>query len=198
MKLIVAQGNPGISYGRTRHNIGWLCLDAFANEQGSEFTSKPKFHASIAELKSEDERIILVKPTTFYNETGRSVRAIMDFYKLSLADILVIHDDLALEFGKIRIRHKGSDAGNNGIKSINSHIGQDYARIRIGILNETRSKLPDADFVLAGFSAEEKSTIAQYIIPQTTALIHRFIEKGLVDESLSQPPATVAPRESDE
>lgn len=197
MKVIVAQGNPGNQYSRTRHNVGWVCLDRFAVEHEVTFSAKPKFFAEIAELTHGGEKVLLVKPTTFYNESGKSARAIMDFYKLSPKDILVIHDELALGFGKIRVRHKGSDAGNNGIKSLNTHIGQDYARIRIGILNELRSKLPDADFVLSSFSAEENAIIQQYVMPQTIVLLHRFIENNFVDESFSWQPA-LTPRESGE
>ncbi|MEP6710637.1 MAG: aminoacyl-tRNA hydrolase, partial [Candidatus Saccharibacteria bacterium] len=134
MKLIFAQGNPGDQYNTTRHNVGFAILDALAKKFEASFTSKPKFFADIAELNIEGEKILLVKPATFYNETGKSARALVDFYKLAPAtDVLVVHDDLALPFGTLRTREKGSDAGNNGIKSLNAHLGPDYARLRIGI-----------------------------------------------------------------
>lgn len=175
MKLIFAQGNPGKDYSTTRHNVGFMTLDALASTQGVTLTSKPKFHADIAELTIAGEKVLLVKPTTFYNETGQSARSLVDFYKLDTAsDVLVIHDDLALPFGKIRIREKGSDAGNNGIKSLNAHLGPDYNRIRIGIENELRSRMGDMSFVLGQFSKDEAATLDKIIIPKTIELIELF------------------------
>lgn len=175
MKLIFAQGNPGKDYSTTRHNVGFMALDALASEKGATLASKPKFHADIAELTIAGEKILLVKPTTFYNETGQSARSLVDFYKLDTAsDVLVIHDDLALPLGKIRIREKGSDAGNNGIKSLNAHLGPNYNRIRIGIENDLRSRMGDMNFVLGHFSKDEAATLEEVIIPKTIELIERF------------------------
>jgi peptidyl-tRNA hydrolase, PTH1 family len=161
MKVVFALGNPGREYEYSRHNTGFLMIDALAKTWGVEFTKKPKFHADIAEKTIGGEKILLVKPSTFYNETGQSARLITDFYKLDpSADFLVIHDDLALPFGTIRTRIKGSDAGNNGIKSLNAHLGNDFARIRIGIYSELRDRINDADFVLASFTAHEKHALS--------------------------------------
>lgn len=160
MKIIFAQGNPGSQYAHSRHNVGFIMADLLAKQWGIEFTKKPKFHADIAETTIDGEKVLLVKPTTFYNETGQSARLLVDFYKLDPEnDFIVIHDDFALPFGTIRTRQKGSDAGNNGIKSLNAHLGNDYARIRIGIYHELRDKIPDADFVLASFSTYEKNAL---------------------------------------
>jgi len=158
MKIIFAQGNPGVEYAHTRHNVGFLLLDDFAKKHGAEFAKKSKFHAEIAEFNTRGEKIILVKPLTFYNETGQAARALIDFYKIQPAqDFLVIHDDLVLPFGTIRTRNSGRDAGNNGIKSLNAHLGDQYARIKIGIYNELRDRIPDADFVLAHLTANERT-----------------------------------------
>jgi PTH1 family peptidyl-tRNA hydrolase len=171
MKIILAQGNPGKQYDLTRHNIGFYMLDQYARDQRSEFIKKTKFHADIAELAVAGEKILLVKPTTFYNETGQAARLLIDFYKISPTDeLLVIHDDLALPFGTIRTREKGSDAGNNGIKSLNAHLGPDYRRLRLGIHNDLRSRIPQVDFVLAHFSVQEKNTL-----PKLYTLAERFI-----------------------
>lgn len=175
MKLIFAQGNPGTQYQTTRHNVGFLVLEQLAGQAGKEFVKKPKFHADIAELSIAGEKVLLVKPTTFYNETGQSARSLVDFYKLDPAqDVLVIHDDLALPLGTIRIREKGSDAGNNGIKSLNAHLGPNYNRIRIGIENELRSRTGDMNFVLGQFSKDEATTLDEIIIPKTIELIELF------------------------
>ena len=176
MKLIFAQGNPGTEYATTRHNVGFMTLDAFASTQDAVFKAKPKFFADIAELSLKGEKVLLIKPSTFYNETGKSARAIIDFYKLDPAtDVLVVHDDLALPFGTLRTREKGSDAGNNGIKSLNTHLGPDYTRLRIGIYNELRDKIPDVDFVLSRFSANEIKKLQEAIIPKAFELIEAFI-----------------------
>lgn len=174
MKIIIAQGNPGPDYKTTRHNIGFLIVDSFAEKHETSFKNKPKFHAEIAELTVDGEKVLLVKPVTFYNETGRSVRALVDFYKADTAnDLLVIHDDLALPFGTIRTRQQGSDAGNNGIKSINAAVGENYHRIRIGILNDLRDRMPDADFVLSHFTSEEQTTLPDIKL-KVNGLINNF------------------------
>ena len=154
MKIIFALGNPGADYTKTRHNVGWYYVDAFANARSVEFVAKSKFHAMVAELSVAGEKCLLVKPTTFYNDTGMSARAIADFYKLSPEDFLIIHDDLALPIGTLRTRIGGSSAGNNGIKSLNAHLGDMTARLRIGILD---AEIPrDAlDSVLGKFNSDE-------------------------------------------
>ena len=184
MKLIFAQGNPGAEYTRTRHNIGWQCLDALAGSTA--FAAKPKFFADIAEITEAGEKCLLVKPQTFYNETGRSLRALMDFYKLSLDDVLVIHDELMLEFGKIRVRHSGRDAGNNGLKSLHTHIGSEsFTRIRIGVATDRRQQMGDTAFVLGTFTPDEQGLLDHDIIPAVTTLVREFASSPLMDESFS-------------
>lgn len=183
MKAILAQGNPGRQYAATRHNVGFIILDALAN--GANFAPKPKFFAEVAEVQIAGEKTLLIKPQTFYNETGRSARAILDFYKLDSSDLLVIHDDLALPLGTLRIREKGSDAGNNGIKSLNAHLGPDYMRLRVGIYNELRDRVHDADFVLGGFSKDEMSQLEKTIIPKSVELIGEFCHGTLTASSHS-------------
>jgi PTH1 family peptidyl-tRNA hydrolase len=160
MKLIFAQGNPSRAYDGTRHNVGFFMIDRLAKEYGVEFIKKPKFHALVAETTIHGEKILLVKPTTYYNETGQAARLLVDFYKLDPAhDFLVIHDDLALPFGTIRTRASGRDAGNNGIKSLNAHLGMNHSRIRIGIYTALRDRMDDADFVLARFTHDEQDAL---------------------------------------
>lgn len=176
MKLIFAQGNPGSQYAYSRHNVGFIVLDHLAEKWGITFIEKTKFNSLIAETTLDGEKILLVKPLTYYNETGVAARKLTDFYKLDPArDILVIHDELSLPFGVIRTRPSGSDAGNNGIKSLNAHLGPDYHRIRIGVYNELREHQPDADFVLASFSADEKNALGA-ILAQIERLVDDFIK----------------------
>ena len=180
MKIILGQGNPGAPYRSSRHNVGFMALDELARAYQVDFVKKPKFQADIAELTLGGEKTLLVKPTTFYNETGRTARLLVDFYKASpLSDILVIHDDLSLPFGTLRIRQKGSDAGNNGIKSLNAHLGPDYCRIRVGIYNDLSDRIDSAQFVLAGFTKAEAETLEGETLPAVTKLIAEFCADSL-------------------
>ncbi len=175
MKIIFAQGNPGLEYAASRHNVGFIVLDALAEQLGAKWTNKPKFNAMTAEAVIADEKAVLVKPTTFYNETGVSARKLVDFYKLDQTkDFLVIHDDLALTFGTIRVRQQGSDAGNNGIKSLNAHLGEQYGRVRIGTQNELHERLDDSLFVLSKFNGDESARLQSEIIPKAIELIEQF------------------------
>jgi PTH1 family peptidyl-tRNA hydrolase len=174
MKLILAQGNPGPQYANTRHNIGWLVLDSYASKHGVSFRAASKFKADIAELLVGTEKAILMKPSTFYNLTGESAQAIASFYKIETSDILIVHDELALEFGTIRTRIGGSDAGNNGIKSVTAHLGPDTARVRIGIRNELAERIDSADFVLSRFTKTEAEALGAI-----TQEAHRCIDAFL-------------------
>ena len=191
MKVILTLGNPGEKYVHTRHNAGFLVIDQFAAEQNAHFSNKSKFFADIAELNnvklastadaksstaSPQEKVLLVKPTTYYNEVGIAARALMDFYKLTLDDVLIIHDDTALDFGKIRVRKGGRDAGSNGLKSLHTHIGADFWHIRIGTDNLLRRQIGDVDFVLSKFNADERKILRDWTIPEAIKLIGTFLD----------------------
>lgn len=175
MKLILAQGNPGTEFRGTRHNVGFRMLDAYADGRGADWAEKTKFQAYLAEFTADGEKILLVKPTTYYNETGQCARALVDFYKLDPAvDLLVLHDDLALPLGTIRTREQGSDAGNNGIKSLNAHLGPHYKRARIGIHTELADRMDVTAFVLGKFTADEQEILASSL-PTVSHSIDSFI-----------------------
>jgi peptidyl-tRNA hydrolase, PTH1 family len=179
MKIIFAQGNPESKYNDTRHNVGFYMVDAFALSIGATWTTKSKFMADIAEAVIGSEKVLLVKPTTFYNETGVSARKLIDFYSLDpTSDLIVIHDDLALPLGTIRTRGQGSDAGNNGIKSLNNHLGTAYHRIRVGIWTDDRHQSGDIDFVLGKFTHSE-SDILTAQIPDVIESINEFVRGTL-------------------
>jgi len=163
MKLIFALGNPGKEYEHTRHNVGFASIDSLAHEYSTNWQEKSKFKALITEIAIAGEKIILAKPTTFYNQVGESYRALLDFYKLDHEDILIVHDELALPIGTVRLREGGSDAGNNGIKSILQHGGGHEPRIRIGVSNEQRAVINDANFVLGRFTKEESEKLADIL-----------------------------------
>ena len=190
MKVILALGNPGDKYAQTRHNAGFLVVDQLAAEQGAQFSNKPKFFADIAELNSFTvnssasakppviilrEKILLVKPTTYYNEVGIAARALMDFYKLTLDDVLIIHDDTDLDFGKIRVRKGGRDAGSNGLKSLHAHIGADFWHIRIGTDNLLRRQVSTDRFVMMNFNSDELTILKNWAIPTAQTMIHDFL-----------------------
>lgn len=191
MKIILALGNPGEKYAYTRHNAGFLVIDQLAAGQSAQFSNKPKFFADIAELNSvklastadaksstasPQEKVLLAKPTTYYNEVGVAARALMDFYKLTLDDVLIIHDDTALDFGKIRVRKGGRDAGSNGLKSLHAHIGADFWHIRIGTDNLLRRQIGDVDFVLSKFNTDERKLLRDWTIPESIKLIGTFLD----------------------
>jgi PTH1 family peptidyl-tRNA hydrolase len=180
MKVIFAQGNPESKYNGTRHNVGFFLIDSFAKSHDVTWSDKSKFDALIGGTSIHDEKVLLVKPTTFYNDTGISARKLVDFYNLDPStDFLVIHDDLALPLGTIRTRKQGSDAGNNGIKSLNDHLGPDYHRIRIGTWNELRDKIDDVNFVLGKFSREEVELLESKVAPHIEKLIEQFASGSL-------------------
>lgn len=176
MKLIFAQGNPGVEYEKTRHNIGFLALDFYAAQHDINFQTKQKFNAEIAEYRKGDERAIFVKPLTYYNDTGVCARALTDFYKIKTTDVLVVHDELALPFGTLRTRNKGSSAGNKGVQSLNNHLGEDYHRLRIGTWNELADQASSYDFVLSKFTSEESEKLQKAIFPKTDEIIDNFID----------------------
>lgn len=176
-KLIVGLGNIGQQYSGTRHNIGFYMADTLAKKWGSSWHEKPKFKAAVAEVVVDGQKVILLKPHTFYNLSGEAVRAAKDFYKLQNTDILAIHDELALPFGTIRVRTDGSDAGNNGIKSLNQHLGSDYPRIRIGIAGEQATRADAADFVLSRLTNDESAHLPE-IFDHTLQLVMQFIDEA--------------------
>lgn len=161
MKLVVGLGNPGAKYNFTRHNLGFLALDFYAKVQGFEWEKHEKNGAIWAKYGDT----IFIKPQDFYNNSGIAVKTFQNFYKIALEDILVICDDFYLEFGVLRYRSKGSDGGNNGLKSIMQQLGtEEFARIRIGTGNdELRKKIGDTDFVLGKFTAEEKAKLPEIL-----------------------------------
>lgn len=154
MKLVVGLGNPGREYENTRHNVGFLFVDFLRNIWNFEDWKNSKFKGIISEGTMNEEKIILLKPMTFMNLSGESVIALVNFYKIPLENILILSDDIDMDFGKIRLRKKGSSGGQNGIKSIAEHLGTDeFSRLKIGIGRDSRYNV--ADWVLSKFSGEE-------------------------------------------
>lgn len=175
MKLIVGLGNPGKKYARTRHNAGFLLLDEIQKHFNfSQFKTESKFEAEISEGVLNGEKTLLVKPLTFMNLSGKSVRVVLDFYQLSPSDLTLAHDDLDLEIGKWKISEDSRAAGHNGVQSVFDHLGtQKIKRIRLGV--EKRGgrleRMEDGiDFVLKDFPTEEKRLIDTVFNEITTSL----------------------------
>lgn len=174
MKVLVGLGNPGKEYNNTRHNIGFACLDDFAkNNDFDRWQKNDRFKAEINDKFDGGQKLVLAKPQTFMNLSGESLQAIRHFYKCHVSDFIIIHDELDLSFGTIRVRQGGSDAGHNGLKSVNKELGQDYWHIRIGV-GPTPEHQDAADFVLGKFSAAEQKQIPK-IITETNRILQSFI-----------------------
>jgi len=159
--LLVGLGNPGKEYDLTRHNAGFVALDYFVekNEGMEGWVQKKDLKAVISMGREGESRIIAIKPTTFMNLSGEAVQAVTSFYKINPDNILAIHDELDIDFGHIRLRHGGSAAGHNGIKSVSQHIGEDYGRIRIGVGPKKPARIPSEKFVLQDFSTEQQEQL---------------------------------------
>ena len=160
--MIVGLGNPGPEYVRTRHNVGFMAVDALA---GADATWKNEHDALTARADIDGRKVIFVKPMTFMNLSGNAVGAIARFYKIPTENIIVIHDDMDLPVGKLREKVGGSSAGHNGIKSIDAAVGAEYRRIRIGIGHprDFDLKIDAADWVLGRFGDDELKTITSVI-----------------------------------
>lgn len=163
MKLIAGLGNVGSKYTFTRHNAGFMLIDSIALNAGLSLKENSRLKCFIAKFTANSEDYLLIKPTTFMNLSGEAVRAVADYYKIAVNDILVVFDDISLELGKIRFRPNGSDGGHNGIKSVIQHLGtKDVARLKIGI--GPQPSIPSEVFVLQNFSNDEldklKETLA--------------------------------------
>ncbi|MDD3284096.1 MAG: aminoacyl-tRNA hydrolase [Patescibacteria group bacterium] len=156
MKLIIGLGNPGKQYENTKHNCGFLVVEKFATELETIFTENKKLKSQIAKIGD----IIIAKPTTWMNESGDAVSLLKEYYKIDTKDIVIINDDLDIEMGKIKIGIFESSAGHNGIKSITGNLkSTEFARIRVGIKNETIKNIPSEDIVLQKFFDDEKQKV---------------------------------------
>lgn len=178
MKLIVGLGNPGKQYADTRHNIGFMVIDDLAKKLDIN-VDKIKFKSVIGEGFAGAEKVVLAKPQTFMNLSGQAVLDMIQWYKLSPQDILVIYDDLDLPGGRLRLRMKGSAGGHNGMKSIIYLVqSEDIPRLRVGIGRPQNEKIETADFVLGKFNNEEAKKMSEAVEKASEAVLS-VIEKGV-------------------
>jgi PTH1 family peptidyl-tRNA hydrolase len=158
LKLVVGLGNPGPEYARTRHNVGFLVAERLARALGADFTVR-KFAAELAEGRAGPEKVWIMKPQTYMNRSGEAVGAALRFWKLGLDDLVVVHDDLELEPFRVQLKVGGGDGGNNGVKSVNAHVGgRDYARVRFGV-GRPPAAVDPADYVLGRWTKADEAEV---------------------------------------
>jgi peptidyl-tRNA hydrolase, PTH1 family len=160
--LIVGLGNPGSEYEFTRHNIGFWAVDSLASFFGASWQNNSKLSSHIATTIFDGKKLILIKPTTYMNESGRAVAAVKNYYKVDINDVVVIHDELDLKIGEVRYKIGGGSAGHNGIRSIDQAIGNLYHRVRIGI-DKPLHKDMVSGFVLSNFTNNEKKSVTESV-----------------------------------
>jgi PTH1 family peptidyl-tRNA hydrolase len=162
--LVVGLGNPGKAYAATRHNLGFEAVDAVVSRAGGS-AYRDKFSGSFVEISLEGQRLGVLKPGTYMNESGRSVGAAATFYKVEPKDIVIVHDELDLAFGDVRLKKGGGEAGHNGLKSVSLHLGtKDYLRLRLGVGKPPPGfRGTGADFVLEGFAASERAQLGAIV-----------------------------------
>ena len=176
MKIIVGLGNPGRKYERTRHNAGFMAADEVAGSLHADITQE-KHHALIGKARLDSEVVILAKPQTYMNESGRAVRAILADTYAAVSDLIVIHDELDLGFGSVRVKIGGGHGGHNGLRSIIEHVGSpDFIRVRIGV-GRPAPGVDAADYVLSPFSGDERQTVTD-VMERAAAAIKAIVVEG--------------------
>lgn len=182
--LIVGLGNPGLQYEGTRHNAGFIVIDALSEKHGFEI-KKMKFKALCGDVSIGGKHCVVLKPNTYMNNSGQSVEEAMHFYKLDIDHVIIVYDDISLDPGKMRIRRKGSDGGHNGIKSIIHLTGEDtFPRIKMGVGKKPHPKYDLADWVLGKFSDEDREKIDETAKKACEAI--ELIVSDKIDEAMNK------------
>lgn len=176
--MIVGLGNPGLQYEATRHNVGFMAADLFYKEN-SGGPKKHKFEAEYGECKLGNNKVLVVKPQTYMNNSGKAVTAICSFFKIPLERVIIISDDVSLDVGKIRLRRKGSHGGHNGLRDIFELLGtDDIMRIKIGVGKKPHPDYDLADWVLGKFPKEEKENLEK-ALKNTVSAIKEIMARGI-------------------
>ena len=177
MLLLVGLGNPGSAYTNTRHNIGFKIIDAI-NAHFKLSKQKPKFKGLLTTGNIDEKKIYAIKPLTFMNNSGTAIKELIDYFKIDAKNVIVFHDDMDIDFGKVKAKFGGTSAGHNGIESIYKFIGKDYSRVRIGI-GKPDDKISISDYVLNDFNEDEQihlDTITNNIIESLSILIDKKLD----------------------
>ena len=177
MHLIIGLGNPGAKYQLTRHNIGFMIIEALAHHFGSPHF-KSEHRAEVTKIKNHSKPLLLAKPQTFMNLSGESVRSLVDYYNIDLKKLLIIHDEVDLPFGSIKYQYQRGHGGHNGIRSAHQHLKtNEYSRLRVGIGRPENNQMEVANYVLQKFSDKELKELPDFL-SHTGESIMYFIEKG--------------------
>jgi PTH1 family peptidyl-tRNA hydrolase len=169
ISLVVGLGNPGREYELTRHNLGWVAVDAYASRHGLAWRDAPEFDSVVARRDLGPGRSLwLVKPQTFMNESGSAVAAMARYHRIGAGDVAAVYDDLTIDLGLVKVSVTGSDAGHNGVASLLEHLGTGFSRLRLGIGPKSPPEMDLKDFVLARFTQEQLTLIQQ----KTDAYVH--------------------------
>jgi PTH1 family peptidyl-tRNA hydrolase len=199
MKILVGLGNPGSKYEQNRHNVGFMALEAVARDCTAS-SWRRRFQGQTAEAEIGGTKCLLLKPDTYMNESGRAVGEAVRFYKLSAADVIVFHDELDLEPGKLRVKNGGGHAGHNGLRSISAHIGNDFARVRIGI-GHPGSREAVTHYVLHDFSREDRKWLEELLpaIAKSVPYLVKGDDARFMNEiaRICRPLSVKKPRESE-
>lgn len=175
--LIIGLGNPGPEYRHNRHNIGFLVLDRLVERWGSSFSSV-SFKALTTDLRRQGLKIMLAKPQTYMNQSGQSVRSLVNFYKLDLSDILVVYDDVDLPFGSLRLKPSGGAAGQKGMQSIIRALGtRNFARLRVGI-GRPPGRMSVSSYVLQDFDSREQEEL-EFILEEAVEAVESWLDEGI-------------------
>jgi len=177
MMLLVGLGNPSPNNLNNRHNVGFLIIDAI-NEKFKLSKQKPKFKGLLTTGKINEQKVFAIKPLTFMNRSGICIKELIEYFKIEVKDVFVFHDDMDIDIGKIKVKFGGSNAGHNGIDSIDKNIGKNYSRIRIGI-GRPKNNSNSADHVLDNFSIDEKGNVQEVtknIIDSISILINKDLD----------------------
>lgn len=182
--LVVGLGNPGEKYSANRHNIGFMALDVYQDaQQLGGWTLKKDLESMISIGQVGQTRVILMKPTTFMNDSGRAAQKVQQYYKISNSDTVVVYDELDVDFGTIRTRIGGGSAGHNGIKSLISTLGEDFGRIRVGIGPKKPAQMETADYVLQDFKKKEQELIPK-LLREVSTIIDEVTAGPLFEQTL--------------
>jgi PTH1 family peptidyl-tRNA hydrolase len=182
-RLIVGLGNIGEKYAWTRHNAGFIIVDSFAASHSVDFRPKPDFGGALGRIHADGQTILLFKPSLYMNNSGPAIRSVAEYYRIVYQEILIIQDDVDLDFGTIRIRQGGHSGGHKGINSINDQLS-DYWRVRIGVKNEHFATSDTSDFVLAHFTPQERASFVK-ITPICHQIINDFVQEKVTAQTIT-------------
>jgi PTH1 family peptidyl-tRNA hydrolase len=178
--LVVGLGNPGANYACTRHNIGFMAVERFAERRKASWSFADKFEARLARVEYEGHRLLLCQPQTYMNSSGTAVRTLSEYYKIGLKDLMVVVDDADLPLGEIRLRANGSSGGHHGLESIEQHLStREYARLRIGIGRQTSQVREISGHVLGKFQPDERK-ILESILGRVASQLECWITSGIL------------------